>query len=366
MKVLMLGFGKIAYMPYMNFYLDTLATRRDIDFELVYWDRDGKPDAEVPKRISKVYKFEAHLEEQLPFWRKLRFFFMYRHFALKVLNANQYDRIIVLHTTPGLTLMDYLCRNYGGRYVLDFRDISYEYISIYRKLVGMLAKRSAITFVSSDAFRRFLPALDKIYTIHNYLEDSLRHRMLRSKKIRKRDVIRISYWGLVRQVNVNKKLIDALGNDSRFELHYYGRMQKDGRDMMQYAKDCGYTNIYFHGQYMPTERYSFAATTDIIHNVYYLGYTMRNAMGNKYYDGIIFGIPQICTEGSYMAEVSVKRNVGLPILLDDTHLADRIWDYYNQIDWENFEVFCMKAFQVVVEQQRHAKEALLNMLCESI
>lgn len=111
MKVLLLGFGKIAYMPYMNFYLDTLK-EQDIQFELIYWDRDGKPDAEVPQRISKAYKFEEHLEEQLPFKNKLKYFAKYRRFALNVLSNNSYDRIIVLHTTPGLTLLDYLVQKY--------------------------------------------------------------------------------------------------------------------------------------------------------------------------------------------------------------------------------------------------------------
>ena len=139
MKVLLLGFGKIAYMPYMNFYLDTLK-EQDIQFELIYWDRDGKPDAEVPQRISKAYKFEEHLEEQLPFKKKLKYFAKYRRFALNVLRNNSYDRIIVLHTTPGLTLLDYLVQKYKGQYLLDFRDVSYEYIPVYRKLVGILSK----------------------------------------------------------------------------------------------------------------------------------------------------------------------------------------------------------------------------------
>ena len=52
MKVLLLGFGKIAYMPYMNFYLDTLK-ERDIQFELIYWDRDGKPDEEVHRGFQR-------------------------------------------------------------------------------------------------------------------------------------------------------------------------------------------------------------------------------------------------------------------------------------------------------------------------
>ena len=226
-KVLLLGFGKIAYMPYMNFYLDTLQGK-DIQFELIYWDRDGKPDAEIPHSISKAYKFEEYLEEQLSFKRKLKYFVKYRRFALDILKHNTYDRIFVLHTTPGLTLLDYLVRKYKGHYLLDFRDVSYEYISVYRKLVGILSKNSAVTFVSSNAFRKFLPSRKKVLTIHNYMEDSLNHKMLRKQDVRERDVIRISYWGLVRQVEVNKKLMDALGNDSRFELHYYGRMQQDG------------------------------------------------------------------------------------------------------------------------------------------
>lgn len=361
MKILLLGFGKIAYMPYMNFYLDTLQGK-EIQFELIYWDRDGKPDAEVPPNIAKAYKFEAHLEEQLPFKSKLKFFAKYRKFALNVLKNNRYDRIIVLHTTPGLTLLDYLTREYKGRYLLDFRDVSYEYIPIYRKLVGILSKKSAVTFVSSNAFRKFLPTEENVFTIHNYLEDSLNHKMLRKRFPRKRDVIRVSFWGLVRQADVNKKMIDALGNDPRFELHYYGRMQQAGRDMEQYAKTKGYGNVFFHGSYMPADRYEFAENTDLIHNVYDCGHTMGNAMGNKYYDGIIFGIPQICTEGSYMGEVITERKVGITVSLESQTIADELWAYYQSIHWDDFEAQCNDALKIVLEEQQTTKNKLLNFI----
>lgn len=361
MQVLLLGFGKIAYMPYMNFYLDALSDIPNIHFELVYWDRDGKPDADVPAVIDKAYKFEAHLEEQLPFRKKFKYFVRYREFALRILRKRSYDRVIVLHTTPGLTLLDYLRRHYKGRYVLDFRDVSYEYIPIYRKLVGKLAENSGLTLVSSNAFRKFLPKFDNIYTVHNYLEDALNHRMLRNDQARERKVLRISYWGLVRQVDVNKKVMDALGNDSRFELHYYGRMQQDGRDMEQYAKEKQYNNVFFHGQYMPVERYDFARKTDLIHNLYDCGNTMGNAMGNKYYDGIIFGIPQLCTDGSYMAKVVSKRKVGISLDLDDRGMADRIWDYYQTIDWNVFISRCERALDHVLKEQSETKQKLRKL-----
>lgn len=361
MKVLLLGFGKIAYMPYMNFYLDTLS-EKDVQFELIYWERDGKPDAEVPQRISKAYKFVAHLEEQLPFKSKLKYFAKYRKFALNVLKRNTYDRIIVLHTTPGLTLLDYLVRKYKERYLLDFRDVSYEYISVYRRLVRILSKNSAVTFVSSNAFRKFLPSEKNVLTIHNYLEDSLNHKMLRKQDARERNVIRVSYWGLVRQVDVNKRLMDALGNDPRFELHYYGRMQQDGRNMKQYAQSKRYGNVHFHGAYMPADRYEFARSTDMIHNIYDCGHTTGNAMGNKYYDGIIFGIPQICTEGSHMGDVVTERQVGIVVLPEKDDLGDKLWTYYQNIDWDEFEINCERALKIVLNEQKMTKSRLLEFI----
>lgn len=361
MRVLLLGFGKIAYMPYMNFYLDTIKDE-NIQFELIYWDRDGKPDADLPSRISRAYKFEAHLEEQLPFKNKLKYFVKYRKFALNVLKYNRYDKIIVMHTTPGLTLLDYLVRKYKGRYLLDFRDVSYENISVYRKLVGILSRNSAMTFVSSDAFRKFLPTEEKIFTIHNYLEDSLNHKMIRKQLPRERNVLRVSYWGLVRQVDINKKLMDALGNDFRFELHYYGRMQQDGREMEEYAYNKEYRNVFFHGAYMPVERYEFAKETDLIHNVYDCGHTMGNAMGNKYYDGIIFGIPQICTEWSHMGDVISARKVGMVVSLEDNAIADKLWVYYQNMNWSDFETNCTNALDIVLSEQQTDKEQLLRFV----
>lgn len=362
MKILLLGFGKIAYMPYMHFYLDTLRNINNIEFELIFWDRDGKPDAQIPKQISRAYKFEAHLEEQLPFRKKLKFFYRYRKFAINVLKKTHYDKIIVLHTTPGLTLFDYLLVHYRNKYIFDFRDISYEYIFIYRKLVGILVKKSAITYVSSDAFRKFLPKLKKIYTVHNYLEDSLNHIGLCDKNCRERNILRIGFWGFVRQFDINKILMDAIGNDRRFELHYYGRMQQAGRNMEAYARSQGYSNVFFHGAYMPNQRYNFAINTDIIHNIYDLGYTTGNALGNKYYDGIIFGIPQICTSGSNMGQLVSDQGIGITVGLEETCIADKIWNYYNHIDFFEFEKKCKDIISQIVQEQFAAKKCLIEFI----
>lgn len=358
MKILLLGFGKISYMPYMHLYLDNI---ENAEFDLIYWDRDGKKDDLIPKKIKNAYKYEAFLEEQLPFKKKLKYFYGYRKFAKKILKKNKYDRIIVLHTTPGLTLMDYLILNYRNKYLLDFRDVSYEYISIYRKLVGILSNNANKTFVSSDAFRKFLPKKNKIYTVHNFLKDSLNYKNDENLNTSVKK-IKISYWGLVRHVEINKKLMDALGNDKRFELHYYGRMQQDGRDMEKYASENNYKNIYFHGSYMPEEKYDFAKKTNIIHNLYDVDPVMGNAMGNKYYDSIIFKIPQLCTKDSYMGKRVASEGVGLELSFDEGNIADYIWKYYNNLDRNKYNKACELALKKVLKEQEIIKSEITKFL----
>lgn len=344
----------------MHFYLDVLAEKNNID--LVYWDRDGKPDADIPKTIKNAYKFEAYLEEEIPIRKKMRYFYQYRRFALKVMKSKRYDFIIILHTTPGLTVLDYIIRRYKGRYILDFRDVSYESIDLYRKLVGLLARKSALTYVSSDAFRKYLPKDNHILTIHNYMEEALQHEGIRKQRQRHKEVISISYWGLIRHESINKQIIDDLGNDKRFVLHYYGRMQQVGRDLKEYAQKKGYRNVRFHGEYMPADRYKFAMETDLLHNMYECDKKTINAMGNKFYDGIIFYIPQLCTEGSYMGDVVNKQHVGYQCNMNDRKLSDKIWEYYINIDWEEFEESCKVSIRKIVEEQRAAKEYLLEVI----
>lgn len=55
MKILLIGFTKIAYMPYMNFYLKQFANE-DNEIHLLYWNRDGKDEIPIPDYV-KLHEF---------------------------------------------------------------------------------------------------------------------------------------------------------------------------------------------------------------------------------------------------------------------------------------------------------------------
>lgn len=349
MKVAMIGFTKIKYMPYMNGYLQA---EEQASLDLIYWDRDRTPDEDIPVRISNVFCFDEPMSDEQSMCVKLPHFLRYRRFVLKTLRSNRYDRLIVLHSTPGLTILDYLLKHYRDAYILDYRDLSHENLRFYRCLIARLVNGSHTTFISSDAFREYLPKTPKIRTTHNLLPDALAHREVRRAKGRKSDVIRIRFWGLIRHLEANTHLIHLLGNDKRFELHYHGRDQGTGAILQKLCESTGITNVFFHGEYRPEERYGFAGETDVIDNIYDNDLVVRNAIGNKYYDAVALYLPQLCVEGSYMARLVAEKHLGIVIRFGEAQAAERILAYYNGLDWEGFEHTCDEELLQIVKQNR--------------
>lgn len=333
----------------MNFYLDNISSDKNV-VHILYWNRDRKHENLSALGGYILHEFSEHQEDDVPVYSKIGSFLKYRRFASKIIRNGNYDFIIVLHTLPAILIADIL-KKYKGRFILDYRDSTYENFALFKKIVALLVKWSRVTFVSSDAFRRYLPTgeSDKIVTSHNILLDSLNHQYDKERFGMPSEKIRIAFWGFIRHKDINIKLINRLSNDSRFELHYYGREQQIAIDLRNHAKDIGAKNIFFHGEYVPTDRYKFILQTDIIHNIYLDSNTLL-AMGNKFYDGIIFRIPQICTPGSFMAEMCGKYGVGIAIDPDNDDFADILAEYYSTIDPAKFKEACAIVLSKILDE----------------
>lgn len=362
MRILILGFAKIKFMPYANFYLENIDLQKnDVDF--IYWNRDLMHEdlIKFDKRINFI-EFRELIDDSSRKLNKLIHFYKYRKLVKAVLSAQKYDVIISLHTLPGLLILDKLKKFYKGKYIVDYRDSTYENNRYFGKLIKSLALNAKIVFVSSDAFRRYLPVTGvDILTSHNLLTDSLKFRDYRKANYQTYGRIRISFWGRIRHYQHNILMINRLANDPRFELHYYGREFEMGDALRKYIRENNITNVFLHGEYEPHERYDFACKTDIIHNSYFDNNTML-AMGNKYYDGIIFRIPQLCMTESYMAERCLNKGVGFAFDPHDSNYADKIYKAYKAIDFNEFDANCDKELQAVLHEYHIGSSRIRLML----
>ena len=340
MKILIIGFAKIKYMPYLNFYLDNIDREKN-DVHIIYWNRDLKEENLDFLQGITLHEFKNYQEDDVAKISKITGFKKFRKFAKDTIKKENFDFVFILHSLPGVLIYDVLKKRFKNKYIFDYRDSTYEGFSPYKKIIGGLVENSYCTFVSSDAFRVFLPEKhkEKIFTSHNVLVDSLNHRDDKEKDGVSSEKIRIAFWGFIRHEEINLEIIRKISEDDRFELHYYGREQKIAHNLKKYVTDNEIKNVFFHGEYKPEDRYEFVKSTDIIHNIY-KDANMMLAMGNKYYDGAIFRIPQICMEGSFMGESAVKNGIGFECDPYKESFTEDIYKYYISNEKENFNYRC--------------------------
>ena len=357
MKILFLGFAKIKIMPYINFYLDSFKEKNH-DINIVYWNRDLKEEQLFSEDYT-YYEFKTFQNDNVNKIKKILPFFKYRKFVKQILKKQEFDRIVVLTTFPGIMLFDILFKKYRNKYIFDFRDSTLERFYPFKKLVDKLIKNSYATFTRSNGFRKFFLDMPNIYTSHNLLSDSLNYREIRRKDTLLHEPIRISFWGLLRDFDLNYQIINRLGNDKRFELNYYGRMQN--KEIINYCEEKKFDNVFFHGEYVPEDRYKFASTADIIHNIYN-DENMMLAVGNKMYDGPIFYIPQLCFKGTYMGEIVNRFGVGYECDPYEKDFAEQIINYYKTINPLTFYENCDVFLNEILKEYRSGQEVLESFL----
>ena len=347
MKILLMGVQKLVYMPYMHSYLSNLDLEKH-DVHLLYWNRDGKEE-KLPDYNITYHEFNVYQENEVPKIAKINSFIKYRKKAKRLIAEEKFDLIIVLNTVSGFLVQDILWKK-SKKYIYDYRDPSLENIGVFKYLIGIMVKNSLITFVSSDGFRKLLPNSKNIVTTHNLQLDSLHHRNVRKAHNRSASPLRIRFWGMIRNESINKGLINRIANDKRFELHYHGSSKITGKNLEEYCQSNGIHNVFFHGAYEPVERYEFAKNTDILHTIYENDMVMVHAMANRFYDGIVQYIPQICTKGSFMGQKVTSNGVGIELDPNDPSFADKLYEYYLNIKWEEFHKNCDTTLNKVLEE----------------
>lgn len=355
MRVLILGFSKIKYMPYANFYLNNL-NKDHCEIHFLYWNRDQKAEEVSELKGISLHEFFYKQQDEVFRLTKIKAFLKYRKYAKKVIKEIQPDFIIVLHTLPAVLMLHEL-RRYRDRFIFDYRDSTYEKFWLFRNMVHAVVNCSKATFVSSDAFRKFLPAKakNKIFTSHNLLKEDFKHRNEKEIYGTPSEKIRLSFWGLIRNEEINRQIINKISNDERFELHYYGREQQTALNLKQYAESINARNVFFYGEYTPQDRYSFVGKTDIIHNIY-SDDNMMLAMSNKYYDGITFRIPQICMPKSFMGKRAEMCGVGKQIDPYSNTFTQDIYEYYQGIDKAQYIDYTEKEYCRVVDEYKQGED----------
>ena len=94
-------------------------------------------------------------------------------------------------------------------------------------------------------------------------------------------------------------------------------------------------------------------SANILNNCY--GYTqgagnkLKYAVSNRFYDGMIYHIPQLVEPDGYKPEWAESAKIGVSYP-PDSGFADKLYEYYKSIDSEKFDQACEDELKKVISE----------------
>ncbi len=343
--VALLFCGDLKYCPYLKRYIERLE-EKGIDYTVYFWNR-----SHASLELDAHYKyFDSYSKLKKGKLSKLFDFIKFRRWLIAQLRADRPEKLVLLSTLTGVFLSDYVHRNKSD-YLFDIRDYSYEHVPPFYAAEKRVIRESAATVISSRGFCAFLPEHDYIIA-HNFHRKEIRgvYRYQPPK-----GPIKVVWNGVMRYFEFQTQYLRALANDERFLMVYHG----DGPDLEDYRAFCareGIENVIFTGAYNNADKEALLSDAAILNNCYgYLGKSnkVKYAVSNRFYDGMIYHIPQVVEPEGYKTDWLHRAGIGVD-LTPDEHFADRLYEYCTTIDAEAFDRACDAALsQVLAEDDRY-------------
>ena len=337
--VVLIFAGDLKYCPYIERYIERLESKQ-IEYSVLFWNRGGF-HFDLPENYY-YFDYPSRLKQSKV--TKLFDFLHFRKWVLSTVAKLHCEKVIFLSTFSGVLFFD-IAKKYKKRFILDIRDYSYEFFAPYRYIENEIIKNSYFTAISSKGFREFLPKEDYVIA-HNFNRKDFKPGR---KKAPCQDPIHIVWNGVMRYFDFQRQYIDALANDERFLLIYNG----DGPDLDQYISYCNARNIknvHFSGSYDNDDKSKLLNNADLLNNCYgYMsnaGCKLKYAVSNKFYDGIMYHIPQLVEPEGFKTDWVTGAGVGTSIKIDSC-FADLLFDYCHSIP-ESFDTDCDNLLHEIV------------------
>jgi hypothetical protein len=342
-KICILSSVNIRHMTLISLYTERLK-QAGIEFDIIYMDKYGE-DEEFPAKNKYVFKNIIKPNEAKII--KVLKYFSFRNFAIPILEKNNYDFIIVWSDNASFIFADYLAKKWEWKYCLNVRDYFHQNNPFVYKRFEKVIHHSAFTTISSDAYKTFLPSYNYVH-VHSLNKSILFKSEPRINFRTEQKPIRITFIGYVRFYDMNKKLLTLFKNDPRFELHYYGT---HANILKQYASENNINNAYFYDTFPVAETNKFIKNADIINNLYGSGnMSLDYALSIKLYYGIYNKIPILVSPNTHMEKIIIENKIGFVANNIDHTLKDDIYNWYRDLNFEDFSRNCDNLLEEIEEQ----------------
>lgn len=144
--------------------------------------------------------------------------------------------------------------------------------------------------------------------------------------------LKVAFIGSIRYKEILMNLVDALKNDSKYELYFHGSGE-DYQAMLDYCKEIN--NVYFTGKYNYSNVVKLYHQSDIIWAGYpNKDYNVIYAISNKFHESLYVGVPCVYSDKTKLAAHVQKENIGFVVDPYNPIAIKKLFDEiaYGQID----------------------------------
>lgn len=338
MKYALVSFTNINVLPYASKYIKSILANGN-SCDLIFWDKDAKNGDKEAEFGCQVICYNCRVASNSALFEKLKGYLgAIWHINYWLLHEG-YDRVVFLETHSAVTSFIPVSVKYRGRFVIEIRDFTYENNAVYRLFEKAVIARSMQCIISSEAYRRFLPAGNYLLA-HNITRFNREQLLKAQENIGFSAPYTIAFVGTVRFIDQNKKLLKVFANNQYFVLAYYG---SGSETLKEYCEQQGIDNVLFRGRFSQRETLEQYKNVAVINNVYgnnspYLDF----ALSNKLYHAAQLRIPILVSPGTYMEEVTKKYGIGYTFDVSDSKEPYNLLNWLNSIDRSRFVESCAR------------------------
>lgn len=334
--------------PYADIYAKIFDSM-GVQYDIISFNR--KLDKEDTK-----YHFDYKLANSSSPLKKLIGNIKYCSFVKKILEVERYDRLVIFSSQLGIGLLGYLKRNYKGRYIFDYRDLSIE--QRLKFPFKVLLANSYMNVVSSPGFLKVLPQNFKYEICHNLnvgiAEKAITEETQGKWPSGKRKIITI---GGIRDYSANVSVIDAIRNRGDYSLSFVGRGESSPH-LAEYCRKNNVSNVSFVGFYKKEEEPGYINKADFINIFYPRVITHDTAVSNRFYNSLIYKKPMITTANTTQGDYAFNYNVGIAIE-NCNELVDSLENFMHENDYFHYCQRCNMLLEQFINEQRSFEKKIL-------
>lgn len=354
-KVGVVFFHNLRYAPFIKYYMDILDKIENVEYEVIYYNRDKKLNEPKDSKfipvpwIGKGTNSASKIEKALNF-------VAWKVYVERLLRKKKYDFLIVSMTTAAVLIEPFLTSKYAGRYIFDIRDYTQEHIRRFYEKEKRLVGHSKLNVISSLGFKEFLPSGDYV-VCHNYSSQNEIKQVFAKKTSLP---IQISYIGSISYEEKCIQLMKLVDKDERFSFIFYGN-ESTSHKVSEEVNRLNNPRIKMMGPFLPDDKKRIYGESALVFNCYGNKQPLvLYAISNKHYDGAFYSVPVLNSPGTIMDNLA--GDFGYALDLDCIEDLDGLYNWYNSLDENEYNKYAQGVIDDALRDNQKTNQAIIDAI----